>query len=311
MIFLFFFIQGNGVGYSASLLGNADPLTAAYSISKQFSRPLDLIEVKQKGKIIYHSGLFVSWGTFADCDNNSNFKWFGNSRYTLQSLVSVVSNHTIHGKVSYLPAENQTMSFCSGEFCSHCIESVRSFSSNPHNSNESVDSQLSTDGSLQPHSNPLTPMNRSTDNIGERMDKGEELQLESPNVRLDGGDGEETEDWVEESGEFMMVTGCNMSDITQGIRIAPYAHPSDGCIDLLILRKAPMSELSKILFSLKNGTYVNNPNFNSSGYFIYVKVKAFKIESHDTTSYYSVDGTKVKSKSPITCRVLPAKAVIG
>mmetsp|Transcript_21720 Transcript_21720/g.27667 ORF Transcript_21720/g.27667 Transcript_21720/m.27667 type:complete len:366 (-) Transcript_21720:8-1105(-) len=257
---------GHGVGVSASILGQASPELAAFSIAKGFRRKLDLVEVYQNNELLCHSCSFVAWGAVADVEFNTDYlRWLGPVRYRMGALISISvgSPSLFHLRISYLPHPDQDLKFCTGEGCQRCLQGIEE----------------------EKH----------------RAERGELLNCRE-------------EDWVVIEGHFMLVTGMNLSDTTQGHRFAPYAHPSDGCIDLGIVDDVSRTELIELYSTLKTGSFVDKTNFNKklNDKLTYVKVVAFKVVPLDGEPlHFSADGIQYTQQSEVRCSVLPCAGTLG
>jgi len=102
--------------------------------------------------------------------------------------------------------------------------------------------------------------------------------------RQEGGEaqpqnGEPAEEvWQRMEGEFVTIIGCNFSKLSYDLHSAPYAHLSDGNIDLLVLEKCPRADLANL----------------------FLKVKKFKLTSRSATTAFGFDGERAKSQKPVT-----------
>ena len=244
------FSLGHGVGVAASILSHCSPLTAAYSIAKGFRRRFDLMEVCHDNKLLCYSCLLIGWGLVADIEfDTSKYRWIGPIRYTLGALSNVTNPTYYKLRVSYLPAKEQTMKFCTGEGCTVCNSPVKS-------------------------------------------------------------DDENSNGWVVEEGLFMQVAAFNLSDSTKGHRIAPYAHASDGCMDLVIMKDISRKEYIELYNSIGTGSYVDG-NFFMDDKLGYVKVKAFRVESLDGPCNVGIDGIRYVQEQTIEVSILPSVATLG
>merc|ERR1712137_1287066 len=104
--------------------------------------------------------------------------------------------------------------------------------------------------------------------------------------------GKEEEDWVTEEGHFIMFIALTLSDTTVDHRIAPYAHASDGCIDLVFIKDLSRADLISYFKKMKSGAYVDKSNFYMDDKLGYIKVTKFKVERLDnsTKNIVSIDG---------------------
>ncbi len=95
--------------------------------------------------------------------------------------------------------------------------------------------------------------------------------------------------WVhEESDAYVLVTAANATHISADSYIAPYAHWSDGCLDLIILANASKTQLMSLFLSIEKGEHVDQVR--------YIKARALRVvpdTSAPTTSLMDVDGERL------------------
>ena len=247
---------GHGVGVASSILADASPLVAAFSIAKGFRRNLDLIEVTKNDKLMCYGCLVIAWGLVADVEfNTASIRWLGPVRYRVGAIASVGKPPLFHLRISYIPSNDQNMAFCTGEGCVNC------------NKNNNADEEEFDESS-----------------------------------------------WIVEEGHFIMVTAMNMSDSTANHKLAPYAHPSDGNIDLTFVKDISRAGLLELLTTIRTGSFVDKSNFNRQleDKMKYVKVKKFKVEPLSGNEYTcSVDGIPYSHKDALECTVFPSMGTLG
>lgn len=252
---------GHGIGFTTSILGVSSPLVAAFSITKGFRRKLDVIKVVQDNSLLCHSTTLLGWGAIADVEfNTSKLRWLGPVRYHVGAVASMRNPNLFHFKISYLPAIDESMTFCTGEGCDACK-------------------------------------------------KGAERA-----ANIDGNLKAQSKDWVVMEGYFAMIVAMNVIDSTNNYRFAPFAHPSDGSIDLIIFHDISRADLVDLYSTLRSGNFVDKTNFASTGdKLTYVKVEAFKIEplSMDEPIVISIDGLPYTQTSTIECTVMPSAFDVG
>ena len=251
---------GHSAGIVTSVIAESTPLAATYSIAKGFRRYIDIARVNIDDASVCYGTLLVTWGAIADADlKTSAFRWMGTLRYQLGAIATMTNVPLVHLKISYLPAEDQTMTFCTGEGCQRCIQ-----------------------GTEAPKALGGTP--------------------KFP--------GEEDGEWKTIEGDFFLVNAMMMADATHNHRFAPYAHPSDGYIDLTMVKHVSRARLVELYCTLKNGSFVDHTNYNSNldDTLVYVKVKAFKVFG---THPFMVDGVPYSHASQVACDVLPSRGLLG
>jgi len=110
----------------------------------------------------------------------------------------------------------------------------------------------------------------------------------------------EEEVWERMEDEFVTIIGCNFSKLSYDLHCAPYAHLSDGNIDLIVVKKCPRADLTNLFLQMETGEFVNNSSFNSKPFVHYLKVKKFKLTSNSTSTVFGFDGERAKSQKPVT-----------
>ncbi len=105
--------------------------------------------------------------------------------------------------------------------------------------------------------------------------------------------------WVhEESDAYVLVTAANVTHISADSYIAPYAHWSDGTIDLIILANASKSQLLSLFLSIEKGEHVDQVR--------YVKARALRLlpdTTVPTTSLMDIDGERLPVYGPVELEV--------
>ena len=123
----------------------------------------------------------------------------------------------------------------------------------------------------------------------------ETLQQLVPPYNIKDAVPEEEEGWEVLDTEFVTVVGCNISKLSFDVHAAPFAHLSDGYIDLLIVEKCSRSELLSIFADIDTGAFVNNSAFNQAPFVKYVKVKAFTLLTKTNTGAFGFDGERAQT----------------
>jgi len=119
------------------------------------------------------------------------------------------------------------------------------------------------------------------------------------------------DEWEVEEGYFIMASVMNLSDSTQNHRIAPYAHASDGCVDLVFIKDISRTSFLELYKTLSTGAFVNKSNFYMHDKLGYIKVKKLKIEYLDGECAASIDGIPYKHNSVFECEVIPSAFSLG
>ena len=246
----------------ATELNILDPISAAFSIAKGTVRPLDLLQVRQEHVPDTYSFLSVNWGIVSDVDFESEkYRFMGGARFTVGALVRVANLKYYKAKLEYIPAES--------------VEGARQFC-------------LTT--------KQCNACKAFRDRKAEADDFSGEEKIEVTK-EFD----EEEEHWETIDGEFVTIVGCNISKLSSDVNAAPYAHLSDGAIDLLIVTKScTKTEMLNLFTLMETGEFVNHPIFNSSDIIRYLKVKRYKLTPiGKNSSPFGFDGEHAKSQKAV------------
>jgi sphingosine kinase len=106
--------------------------------------------------------------------------------------------------------------------------------------------------------------------------------------------------WETCEGQFVTLVCCNIAQISFDIRCAPYAHLSDGCVDLLIVRQCTRTEMFDLFSQMERGEYVNSSVFNGKKFLSYIKAKKFRLTPETQESLLGFDGERAPSQTPVT-----------
>ena len=264
---------GHGVGVASSILGCGNQTVAAFSIAKGFRRKLDIMKITENGKVLCYNSLLTSWGMVADVEfDTAGLRWIGAFRYRLGGVAAILRKSSLHHlRLSYIPVKNSSMTFCTGEGCKICSRGTKDA--------RKLAKKIPTDVLLD----------------------------EDPNSEDSEGEDEE---WTTEEGYFLVLNASVLSDTTSNHRIAPYAHASDGCIDLVYIRDTSRSNVLQLFNTLKNGSFVDS-NFHLEDQIGYVKVKKFKVEPLDKNQVASLDGILHRHDTVLEGSVLPSAVTLG
>eukprot|EP00041_Stephanoeca_diplocostata_P029553 m.876159 g.876159 ORF g.876159 m.876159 type:complete len:775 (-) comp23579_c0_seq11:79-2403(-) len=93
--------SGNGMAMS---VGTPCPVSAAWSIIKGGTRPIDCMSLRQGDKL-HWAVLTLTWGIISDIDIESErYRWMGPTRFTAAAIPRLLSLRRYPGRLSYLPA---------------------------------------------------------------------------------------------------------------------------------------------------------------------------------------------------------------
>lgn len=104
-------------------------------------------------------------------------------------------------------------------------------------------------------------------------------------------DGQVTQD------NFLLAAICNTKFTGKGMQLAPKADPSDGRLDLVVVRHATRFQMLKLFRKVFDGSHVNLP------YVEYHQVNSFSIESEDIDCL-NLDG-ELKGTTPVSVDIIP------
>lgn len=103
--------------------------------------------------------------------------------------------------------------------------------------------------------------------------------------------------WSVIQDDFVLIWAMNISHATHNIKAAPYAHLSDGNMDIILVRKG-ISKFNLLLAFLKSaqGEHLSLPGIE------FYRVRGFRLEPLTPQGIFAVDGEKV-DYLPITMEV--------
>ena len=249
----------------------------------------------QKDAPTIYSFLSVNWGFVSDVDFESEaYRFMGGARFTVGAIARIANLRIYRGRLAYLPANLETRLFCDDDPNVH-FSSINNNNNNNNNDNNNNE-------------------NSNRKNEGEKINCS--LCVQSNDQKFDGDlqvDGrvfEEDDRWVVEEGNYITIIGCNLAKIAFEMKIAPFAHLSDGAIDLLILRDCSRVDLLSIFLDVENGEFINKSTFNLSPAISYIKVSAFKLLPHKNASIFGYDGERGLNHNEIQVRNLRGLATV-
>ena len=277
--------------------------------STGISRPLDLIRVRQPDIPDRFCFLSVNWGLVSDVDFESErYRFMGGARFTVGAVVRIINLRFYKAKLLYLPAD-QIQTFClhntqrSGP-CPQCLSRNRRESEHQQRHRQRQRHRPSPLASR-------TEEDKDKEDSLQSVTAIEEEEESQPLIHEEEGGGGEGE-WKEMKGDFVTIVGTNVTHIGYDVHIAPFAHFSDGSIDLCVIKKCTRNELATSFLELDTGKFVNTPSFNTGDFFEYIKVKAFRVEplNPKVPGVFGFDGERGTSVDPIECESLRGIATI-
>lgn len=316
--------SGNALAFSA---GFTNPETAAFQIARGKPRPFDVSSVFQSGYRMI-SFLMLSWGIVADVDFESErFRWMGKTRFTVSAVQRIIDLRHYKGRLLYYPVSAEwkadDKNRCVGENCPLCLKRDRAWPPAPVIS-ESQSPEVQWNGSSIPLGQEATAPPAAL--LGNESGKGSaaspapvevpakqqekhspfsdmkesELPPGPPTPLLNALRAGDQTGWKEmESDGFMLFSACNSTHISSDMYSAPYAHWSDGCWDIIIIRNASKGAVLKMFLSIEKGEHVRSPDV------IYLKVRAFRLEPDKgrVGSFLDIDGERMPTYDAVECEM--------
>jgi len=93
---------------------------------------------------------------------------------------------------------------------------------------------------------------------------------------------------VNVESDFSFFVASNLRTLSYDSVIAPYAHLSDGYMDLLYSKKLSRASMAKLLLGFEDGKHIDVPGIE------YHKVKAFVLEPKQKTGHIMLDGEEIE-----------------
>lgn len=213
--------------------------------------------------------LSVEWGGLADLDLLSErFRWLGQTRFALATLISMARNKEFRAKVSYLPA---LRSNANESETANMLEPQYTPTDTTVSQNEVTDSGL-----------PWTASRCSP--IGQQMWSRRYLPATDEPLPID---------WVTVSDSFWTVLITNHSHIATDAMLHPRARFDNGQLNLvLIYSHVKCSDLFGLSQHLATGD-----GMRDTSYWKIIPVLAVRVEPEVMSTYTMLDGEVVQSGS--------------
>jgi sphingosine kinase len=309
---------GSGNGLACSTTG-LDAMNAAFAIARGATRPLDLLWVSQASHK-YFCILSVNWAIISDIDFDSEkYRWMGGQRFAFTSVMKIADMKRYRARLSYLPARETKRIPCK-RGCAICREDMppeayethkqrmalrdarfthSSTTDNLEQASSSFSASSSASSSTSSTSSSHPPLSDSTRSSSSTAPK------RKPSVRdLNLHDSQ----WKTIESEFVLLVASNATHLSADGLLAPFAHISDGCVDLVMVRDCTRLEMVSVFLGLEDGSHVK------SSVVEYHHVKAFVLEplSPEGGGSFGFDGEKAKDNSylPIYCEVMRGAATL-
>eukprot|EP01122_Echinamoeba_exundans_P013157 TRINITY_DN5699_c0_g1_i1.p1 TRINITY_DN5699_c0_g1~~TRINITY_DN5699_c0_g1_i1.p1 ORF type:complete len:655 (-),score=120.60 TRINITY_DN5699_c0_g1_i1:588-2552(-) len=259
----------------ATSMGYPNPVSAALAIVRGRHRPVDLMAFFQQEiaegekeptpnapfKLIRYGFEALMWGIIADVDIESEkYRWMGSARFTVATIPHILNPRYYPGKFLYLPASEKVKTdydVCQlpSSPCSTCLS---------HDARHEMLNSISI-GTSKKHKK------------AKKLYQGRAAGLEQsasltyrPND-LANPTADLPEDWKCIDGPFVYFVAANITHISNDVLSTPFAHCSDGSVDVAITRtfNDRTKMLSIFATELESGKYVRHDMME------YVKARAF------------------------------------
>eukprot|EP00002_Diphylleia_rotans_P031718 TRINITY_DN6602_c0_g1_i1.p1 TRINITY_DN6602_c0_g1~~TRINITY_DN6602_c0_g1_i1.p1 ORF type:complete len:478 (+),score=88.43 TRINITY_DN6602_c0_g1_i1:71-1504(+) len=263
--------SGNGLAASINFL---DPIGAAMRLIRGNVVPLDVSVVRQAGSAPMFSFLSLSWGITGKVDiETESLRWMGDARFTYGAVKEIINLTSYKGNLHYLERKEPANIPC--EVFSHCPNCAQ-----VKENTDSLDASRA-------HQILENLAGRGKDYI---IPEGSSVHNIDP---------EAEHEWTQIHDRFMFFMACNVRKINYDMIPAPFAHLSDGAIDLAFVKgKHSRVSLANMMLKLETGEQIQLPQFS------YHKVHSFYLEPVDS-SYLVVDGEIVPYR-PLRYDVIPS-----
>ncbi|XP_005993276.1 sphingosine kinase 1 [Latimeria chalumnae] len=262
-------------------------INCTYLLCKGLVTPMDLVSLTLASKRLF-SFLSVAWGFISDVDIESEkYRKMGSARFTVGTLVRLVSLRTYKGRLAYLPAKEAVDE--QSKHSSDCIDNqlCSSFSCIQTNNTSSDKNCIHT------------LYNFCNSNNTAKVQSGDSYTAaQTPNGILKTKDsllplGQPVPNhWtVVKEEEFVLVLAIYQSHLGADLYTAPMAKPNDGIIHLFYI-KAGISRaaLLRLFLAMEKGTHLEH----SCPHLVHVPVKAFRLEPYTPKGIMTVDGELVE-----------------
>ncbi|KAL7825875.1 hypothetical protein SRHO_G00336130 [Serrasalmus rhombeus] len=258
-------------------------VSCGFMLCKGLVSRLDLTSICTASNQRHFSFLSLAWGFVADVDSESEkYRHVGAARFTVGTLVRLMSLRVYQGKLSYLPAE-QSGSYSSLE---QSTESPTDFSQQIASSSDYSDSSPCTNHPLHNFCNSNNAPKPKRTNLSQVSVLG------PPDSLLVPLDQPVPAHWtVVSEQDFVLVLAVYQSHISEDLIAAPASRLEDGVIHLIYV-KAGISRaaLLRLFLAMEKGTHLST----NCPYVVYVKAQALRLEPYSPKGTITVDGEVVE-----------------
>ncbi|EQC25308.1 hypothetical protein SDRG_16830 [Saprolegnia diclina VS20] len=251
---------GTGVGI---------PTTAAavYCIIKRKLRPLDVITAiaEHQREVVHYSCCGLGWGVAADiAEESEKYRWMGTKRYAFLKIKRALFPRRHTGQIKYIPVLPEP--------------TLRKYDDIK---NEGADDQFDMEEG----------------NIYDGLARLRSQSMVRPVAAVRSPASArryKDEAWEVERGNFIVVGAVNAAP--DGV----YCHPSDGCLDLMIVRKGNFFQTLHLLWLYMLGKELQSKQLT------YKKIKALVIEQDQPNGCLNMDGEVLHGPGPFRMEVVPS-----
>lgn len=258
-------------------------LSCGFMLCKGLVSHLDLTSVCMGSNQRLFSFLSLAWGFVADVDIESEkYRHVGAARFTMGTIVRLVSLRVYKGKLSYLPAEESQ----SPPSPTHSTVSFTECSTS-----SSVHSHLSVTSNCQNH----LLHNSCNSNNAHKPNWTSETPVATrgpPDSLLVPLDQPVPAHWtVVKEEDFVLVMVVYQSHLAEDLIAAPASRLEDGIMHLIYV-KAGISRraLLRLFLAMEKGTHLST----NCPFVVYVKVRALRLEPYSLKGTITVDGELVE-----------------
>ena len=288
--------SGNGVAAHLNVLS---PVNAAFAIIKNNTSPLDVFSVIQNNNR-YYSILSITWNLIADIDVESEkYRWMGGFRFTFTAINKILTKYSSnYGKLTYIPSDSKERLHCTSFQCKGCTDIDDPIYQSQYGSINNKENNKNNNENDNNNNNDNNENDKNTDNNNENnnnnKNKGPELKI------INKWEEMSKEKGIKVESEYMYFVATNLRQLAGDVNAAPFAHLSDGTIDLLFAKSLSKPKLTKLLLDLENGKYTEMKEVE------YHKVTAFKLEPSNNSKVLMIDGERLPCVDPIFVEVHPS-----
>lgn len=274
---------GTGNALAESLEMNV--ITSVLTAIKGYTRPIDLCRVTQ-GSQHYWSFLGIHWGYICDTDKESeHLRFLGDLRYTLYSLKLLSELREYEGTFSYLPTDYSATEECSPSLynCSICQGNKNMIEEKKENRSTDVKTENTSTNKKSGYKGYI---------FKEYTKDEENSSSIFPSIITHSDYSNPPENWKTIKGKFFFWVSGNIRSIAKNTTTFPYAHLSDGYIDVVWTHQgSKRKEILKAILNVEDGSYVHHSIIES------IKTKAFTLipgkSKEGKESVIAVDGESI------------------